>query len=63
MNPPYSTKGVSTNVAKRLSSLKLKGYSADLYTQFMWQVRNLTQVYSLTNTELIWMVPVSFISW
>ena len=61
MNPPYSTKGVSTNVAKRLSSLKLKGYSADLYTQFMWQVRNLTQVYSLTNTELIWMVPVSLL--
>ena len=61
MNPPYSTKGVSTNVASRLSSLKLKGYIADLYTQFMWQVRNLTQVYSLTNTELVWMVPVSLL--
>ena len=31
MNPPYSTRGVSTPVAKRLSSLRLKGYAADLY--------------------------------
>ena len=36
MNPPYSTRGVSTPVAKRLSSLRLKGYAADLYSQFMW---------------------------
>ena len=61
MNPPYSTKGVSTKVAERLSSLKLKGYGADLYTQFMWQVRNLVQVYQLTNAELVWMVPVSLL--
>lgn len=61
MNPPYSTRGVSTPVAKRLSSLKLKGYAADLYSQFMWQVKNLVQVHHLTNTELIWMVPVSFL--
>lgn len=61
MNPPYSTRGVSTTVAKRLSSLKLKGYAADLYSQFMWQVKNLVQVHHLTNAELIWMVPVSFL--
>lgn len=61
MNPPYSTRGVSTPVAKRLSSLKLKGYAADLYSQFMWQVKNLVQVHHLTQTELIWMVPVSFL--
>ena len=61
MNPPYSTRGVSTPVAKRLSSLKLKGYAADLYSQFMWQVKNLVRVHHLTNTELIWMVPVSFL--
>ena len=61
MNPPYSTRGVSTPVAKRLSSLKLKGYAADLYSQFMWQVKNLVQVHHLTNTELIWMIPVSFL--
>lgn len=61
MNPPYSTRGVSTPVAKRLSSLKLKGYAADLYSQFMWQVKNLVQVHHLTNAELIWMVPVSFL--
>lgn len=61
MNPPYSTRGVSTPVAKRLSSLKLKGYAADLYSQFMWQVKNLVQVHHLTKTELIWMVPVSFL--
>ena len=61
MNPPYSTRGVSTPVAKRLSSLKLKGYAADLYSQFMWQVKNLVQVHHLTQAELIWMVPVSFL--
>ncbi len=61
MNPPYSTRGVSTPVAKRLSSLKLKGYAADLYSQFMWQVKNLVQVHHLTHAELIWMVPVSFL--
>ena len=61
MNPPYSTRGVSTPVAKRLSSLKLKGYAADLYSQFMWQVKNLVQVHNLTQAELIWMVPVSFL--
>ncbi len=61
MNPPYSTRGVSTSVAKRLSSLKLKGYAADLYSQFMWQVKNLVQVHHLTQAELIWMVPVSFL--
>ena len=61
MNPPYSTRGVSTPVAKRLSSLKLKGYAADLYSQFMWQVKNLVQVHHLTNAELIWMVPVSLL--
>ena len=61
MNPPYSTRGVSTPVAKRLSSLRLKGYAADLYSQFMWQVKNLVQVHHLTNAELIWMVPVSFL--
>lgn len=61
MNPPYSTRGVSTSVAKRLSSLGLKGYAADLYSQFMWQVKNLVQVYNLTHAELLWMVPVSFL--
>ena len=61
MNPPYSTRGVSTSVAKRLSSLGLKGYAADLYSQFMWQVKNLVQVHNLTQAELIWMVPVSFL--
>lgn len=61
MNPPYSTRGVSTPVARRLSSLGLKGYAADLYSQFMWQVKNLVQVHHLTNTELIWVVPVSFL--
>lgn len=61
MNPPYSTRGVSTPVAKRLSSLRLKGYAADLYSQFMWQVKNLVQVHHLTQAELIWMVPVSFL--
>lgn len=61
MNPPYSTRGVSTQVAKRLSSLKLNGYVADLYSQFMWQVKNLVQVHHLTQAELIWMVPVSFL--
>ena len=61
MNPPYSTRGVSTPVAKRLSSLKLKGYAADLYSQFMWQVKNLVQVHHLIHAELIWMVPVSFL--
>lgn len=61
MNPPYSTRGVSTPVAKRLSSLNLKGYAADLYSQFMWQVKNLVQVHHLTQAELIWMVPVSFL--
>lgn len=61
MNPPYSTRGVSTPVAKRLSSLKLKGYAADLYSQFMWQVKNLVQVHHLINAELIWMVPVSLL--
>lgn len=61
MNPPYSTRGVSTPVAKRLGSLGLKGYAADLYSQFMWQVKNLVQVHNLTQAELIWMVPVSFL--
>lgn len=61
MNPPYSTRGVSTPVAKHLSSLRLKGYAADLYSQFMWQVKNLVQVHHLTQAELIWMVPVSFL--
>ena len=61
MNPPYSTRGVSTPVAKRLGSLGLKGYAADLYSQFMWQVKNLVQVHHLTQAELIWMVPVSFL--
>ena len=61
MNPPYSTRGVSTPVAKRLSSLKLKGYAADLYSQFMWQVKNLVQVHNLTQAELVWMVPASFL--
>lgn len=61
MNPPYSTRRVSTPVAKRLSSLRLKGYAADLYSQFMWQIKNLVQVHHLTQAELIWMVPVSFL--
>lgn len=61
MNPPYSTRGVSTPVAKRLGSLGLKGYAADIYSQFMWQVKNLVQVYNLTQAELVWMVPVSFL--
>ena len=61
MNPPYSTRGVSTPVAKRLSSLGLKGYAADLYSQFMWQVKNLVQVHNLTQAELVWVVPVSFL--
>lgn len=61
MNPPYSTKGLKTEVACHLSLLKEKGYIADLYTQFIWQVNNLVSVYQLTKTELIWMVPISLL--
>lgn len=62
MNPPYSTKGLKTEVARQLSLLKEPGYIADLYTQFIWQVNNLVSVYRLTQTELIWMVPISLLT-
>lgn len=61
MNPPYSTKGLATGVAEVLSKLKLKSYIADLYTQFMWQTKDLVEFYGLTNTELVWMVPASLL--
>lgn len=61
MNPPYSTKGLRTEVACHLSFVKDKGYISDLYTQFIWQVNNLISFYQLNQTELIWMVPISLL--
>lgn len=61
MNPPYSTKGLSTEVACHLSFVKDKGYISDLYTQFIWQVNHLISFYQLNQTELIWMVPISLL--
>ena len=61
MNPPYSTKGLRTEVACHLSFVKDKGYISDLYTQFIWQVNHLISFYQLNQTELIWMVPISLL--
>lgn len=61
MNPPYSTKGLKTEVARHLRFVKDKGYISDLYTQFIWQVNNLISFYQLNQTELIWMVPISLL--